>query len=313
MVKRQKVKRVLSEQSILLASHHPFIVTLHHTFQSGEFLYLCLEFAEGGEFFTALQACDGNALTEADARFYAAEVVTALAYLHAHGFIYRDLKPENLLLSREGHLLLSDFDLSARVDAGSDWRTNSFVGTEEYIAPEVICGDGHTMCVDWWTLGVLIYEMIYARTPFKARTRDQTFDRILTDEVTFPSVPPTPLGGLSTTGKSLVRRLLEKDETLRLGSALRGGATDIRAHFWFTSTPWGELQHLTPPIKPGAVYITRRDEHGDRGGDEDDLVAYHASSASTKAVERPKVHERRRRADDPFAAFESVTLAHPLG
>ena len=184
MVKRNKVRRVYAEQEILLASHHPFIVPLYHTFQTRDYLFLCMEYCVGGEFFRALQGLPGRCLSEDDARFYAAEVVAALEYLHLMGFIYRDLKPENILLHQSGHLMLSDFDLSAKakqeggapatvrhvssrsaplVDTRSctaDLRTNSFVGTEEYIAPEVIKGCGHTSAVDWWTLGILIYEMI---------------------------------------------------------------------------------------------------------------------------------------------------------
>ena len=143
----------------------------------------------GGEFFRALQTRPGKCIAEEDARFYAAEVTLALEYLHLMGFIYRDLKPENILLHQSGHIMLSDFDLSKQSDPGgkptmvqavptgrsrgdstgfaldtksciADFRTNSFVGTEEYIAPEVIKGCGHTSAVDWWTLGILIYEML---------------------------------------------------------------------------------------------------------------------------------------------------------
>jgi protein-serine/threonine kinase len=156
---------------------------------------------------------------EDDARFYAAEVTAALEYLHLMGFIYRDLKPENILLHQSGHIMLSDFDLSKQSDPGgvptmivsrsgasqqampmvdtksciANFRTNSFVGTEEYIAPEVIKGCGHTSAVDWWTLGILVYEMLYGATPFKGKNRNATFANILRDDVTFPEhagVPP---------------------------------------------------------------------------------------------------------------------------
>ncbi|CAL1702260.1 unnamed protein product [Somion occarium] len=187
MIERKKIKRALTEQEILATANHPFIVTLYHSFQSDQYLYFCMEYCMGGEFFRALQSRPGKCLSEDAARFYAAEVTAALEYLHLMGFIYRDLKPENILLHQSGHIMLSDFDLAKQsnepggrpamihqeengiplIDTRSctaDFRTNSFVGTEEYIAPEVIQTSGHTSAVDWWTLGILIYEMIIVPT-----------------------------------------------------------------------------------------------------------------------------------------------------
>ncbi|KAJ3521972.1 hypothetical protein NM688_g8943 [Phlebia brevispora] len=188
MIERKKIKRALTEQEILATANHPFIVTLYHSFQSEQYLYFCMEYCMGGEFFRALQSRPGKCLNEDGARFYAAEVTAALEYLHLMGFIYRDLKPENILLHQSGHIMLSDFDLAKQsnepgglpatihqeengiplIDTRSctaDFRTNSFVGTEEYIAPEVIQTSGHTSAVDWWTLGILIYEMIVRILP----------------------------------------------------------------------------------------------------------------------------------------------------
>ncbi|CAO3659453.1 unnamed protein product [Rhizopus stolonifer] len=181
MLERHKVKRVLAEQKILSRANHPFIVSLHHSFQSQYHVYFVMEYCLGGEFFRALQSRPGKCLNEEGAKFYAAEVISALEYLHLQGFIYRDLKPENILLHESGHLMLSDFDLSKQflplsppgifnspnapplVDTRlciAQLRTNSFVGTEEYIAPEVIQERGHNSNVDWWTLGILVYEML---------------------------------------------------------------------------------------------------------------------------------------------------------
>lgn len=274
MLKRNKVRRVYAEQEILLAAFHPFIVPLYHTFQSHDYLYLCMEYCVGGEFFRALQSLPTRCLSEEDARFYAAEVVAALEYLHLLGFIYRDLKPENILLHQSGHLMLSDFDLSAKakqqggapaavrqmsprsvplVDTRSctaDLRTNSFVGTEEYIAPEVIKGCGHTSAVDWWTLGILIYEMIYATTPFKGNTRNATFSNVLRRDVSFRDGP-----SISSNGKSLIRKLLIKDEHRRLGSVL--GASEIKQQRWFAPISWGLLRHMDPPLRPTPPNISR--------------------------------------------------------
>ncbi|KAK9366453.1 kinase-like domain-containing protein [Lipomyces kononenkoae] len=282
MIKRNKIKRALAEQEILATSNHPFIVTLYHSFQSEEYLYLCMEYCMGGEFFRALQTRAGKCIPEDAARFYAAEVTAALEYLHLMGFIYRDLKPENILLHQSGHIMLSDFDLSKQSDSGgqpmivggssgrggsqhnmpaidtkaciADFRTNSFVGTEEYIAPEVIKGDGHTSAVDWWTLGILIYEMLYGTTPFKGKNRNATFANILKHEVQFPQFPPSasistnPPQMVSNLCKSLIRKLLCKDENRRLGS--RAGASDVKAHPFFKTTQWALLRNMTPPMIP---------------------------------------------------------------
>ncbi|KAK3943452.1 putative serine/threonine-protein kinase [Diplogelasinospora grovesii] len=272
MIKRNKIKRALAEQEILATSNHPFIVTLYHSFQSEDYLYLCMEYCSGGEFFRALQTRPGKCIPEEDARFYAAEVTAALEYLHLMGFIYRDLKPENILLHQSGHIMLSDFDLSKQSDPGgkptmiigkngtstsslptidtksciANFRTNSFVGTEEYIAPEVIKGSGHTSAVDWWTLGILIYEMLYGTTPFKGKNRNATFANILREDIPFPDHAGAPQ--ISNLCKSLIRKLLIKDENRRLGA--RAGASDIKSHPFFRTTQWALIRHMKPPIVP---------------------------------------------------------------
>ncbi|GAA5988987.1 hypothetical protein JCM5350_001741 [Sporobolomyces pararoseus] len=267
MIKRNKIKRALAEEEILAGSNHPFIVTLYHSFQSDDYLYLCMEYCMGGEFFRALQTRPGKCLPEEDAKFYAAEVVAALEYLHLMGFIYRDLKPENILLHQTGHIMLSDFDLSKQSDsfggapAGikmmtpngvplvdtksciADFRTNSFVGTEEYICPEVINGRGHSSAVDWWTFGILVFEMLYGCTPFKGSNRHATFSNVLRNEPSFPDHPAT-----TTVCKSVIKRLLCKDEHKRLGS--QSGASEVKQHKWFASINWGLLRHQKPPIVP---------------------------------------------------------------
>ncbi|TFK56124.1 Pkinase-domain-containing protein [Heliocybe sulcata] len=268
MVQRKKIKRALTEQEILATANHPFIVTLYHSFQSDEYLYFCMEYCMGGEFFRALQTRPGKCLPEDAARFYAAEVVAALEYLHLMGFIYRDLKPENILLHQSGHIMLSDFDLAKQsgqagsrptiqqsetngvplVDTRSctaDFRTNSFVGTEEYIAPEVIEGQGHTSAVDWWTLGIFVYEMIYATTPFKGEQRHDTFANICKLPVQFRDTPK-----VSSSGKDVVVRLLDKNEHTRLGS--KTGASEVKQHKWFAKINWGLLRNMQPPIVPAS-------------------------------------------------------------
>ncbi|KAG9317194.1 Pkinase-domain-containing protein [Chiua virens] len=269
MIERKKIKRALTEQEILATSNHPFIVTLYHSFQSDEYLYFCMEYCMGGEFFRALQTRPGKCLPEDGSRFYAAEVVAALEYLHLNGFIYRDLKPENILLHQSGHIMLSDFDLAKQsghpggrpatihqsepngvpmidtMSCTADFRTNSFVGTEEYIAPEVIAAQGHTAAVDWWTLGILIYEMIFATTPFKGKERNDTFANIRLLPVHFRDTPK-----ISSACKDIIVRLLDKEERTRLGS--RSGASEVKQHKWFAKINWGLLRHTRPPIVPAA-------------------------------------------------------------
>ncbi|KAH8154797.1 uncharacterized protein LAJ45_01328 [Morchella importuna] len=329
MIKRNKIKRALAEQEILATSNHPFIVTLYHSFQSEDHLYLCMEYCSGGEFFRALQTRPGKCILEDDARFYAAEVTAALEYLHLMGFIYRDLKPENILLHQSGHIMLSDFDLSKQSEPGgvptmivarggasqnslpaidtksciANFRTNSFVGTEEYIAPEVIKGNGHTSAVDWWTLGILVYEMLYGTTPFKGKNRNGTFANILRDEVGFPEHPGSP--SITNNCKSLIRKLLVKDENRRLGS--RAGASDVKGHAFFRSTQWALLRHMRPPMVPNQGKGI--DAVNFRSVKESESVDIGA--ARVRGVPLSSDLETPGEKDfDPFEEFNSVTLHH---
>ncbi|KAI9260684.1 kinase-like domain-containing protein [Phascolomyces articulosus] len=340
MIRRNKIKRVLAEQEILASANHPFIVTLYHSFQSQDFLYFVTEYCMGGEFFRALQSRPGRCLNEEGAKFYAAEVIAALEYLHLQGFIYRDLKPENILLHQSGHLMLTDFDLSKQsnppcppniVKSASPHippsidtktciahlRTNSFVGTEEYIAPEVIRGCGHTSSVDWWTLGILIFEMLYGTTPFKGSTRNETFSKILHTDIIFPERSTTSYfksnnnnttnqhrypshsnrrnkiepQAVSNNCKNLVRRLLDKQEDARLGS--RAGASDVKAHPFFRTIKFALLRHMTPPIVPSqSIQNPQRPLHESVSLDLDHDAPIEASSSN------------------PFSKFNSVTLYH---
>ncbi|KXS12248.1 Pkinase-domain-containing protein [Gonapodya prolifera JEL478] len=333
MIKRNKIKRVLAEQEILATSNHPFIVTLYHTFQNDDYLFFVMEYCGGGEFFRTLQSRPGKCLSEGAAQFYAAEVVTALEYLHLMGFIYRDLKPENILLHATGHIMLTDFDLSKPsvvpgsptiVKSGSAFsrlidsltqtsidtksctniRTNSFVGTEEYIAPEVIKGSGHTSAVDWWTLGILIYEMLYGTTPFKGVNRNSTFHNILHNDVTFPETPE-----VSTYAKSIVKKLLHKDERKRLGS--KAGASDVKSHPFFRNTVWALLRHQRPPIVPrirdqadtSNFRFLRESESLDLDGISNTGVAVNGGAVAQDGRRGRKGPEK-----DPFSEFDSVTM-----
>lgn len=335
MIKRNKIKRALAEQEILATSNHPFIVTLYHSFQSEEHLYLCMEYCSGGEFFRALQTRPGKCIPEDDARFYAAEVTAALEYLHLMGFIYRDLKPENILLHQSGHIMLSDFDLSKQSDPGgkptmilgrnggantnnlpaidtksciANFRTNSFVGTEEYIAPEVIKGCGHTSAVDWWTLGILIYEMLFGTTPFKGKNRNATFANILRDDVPFPEHSGSPQ--ISNLCKSLIRKLLIKDENRRLGA--RAGASDVKTHPFFRTTQWALIRHMKPPMIPhqgrGIDTVNFRNV---KESESVDISGGRALLPLPKGVPLDSgLATPAGEVADPFEEFNSVTLHH---
>lgn len=316
MIQRKKIKRVLTEQEILSSSNHPFIITLYHSFQSEEYLYLCMEYCMGGEFFRALQTRENRCISELDARFYASEVVAALEYLHLNGFIYRDLKPENILLHQSGHIMLLDFDLSKqtnlikgptvndfKIDTKScieGFRTNSFVGTEEYIAPEVIRGKGHTSLVDWWTLGIFIYEMLYGTTPFKARDRKKTFSNVLKKEVKFPDTKHTKNGNISSNTKNLIKKLLIKDENKRLGS--KNGASDIKSHPFFKSISWALLRNTKPPMIP----VLNKN-----GGKSTKKVSREFESKSTAydpITPKSTGKDSNENVDDPFHDFNSISL-----
>lgn len=246
--------------------------------------------------------------------------------------------------------MLSDFDLSKQSDPGgvptmimgskngvssqagnmptidtksciANFRTNSFVGTEEYIAPEVIKGCGHTSAVDWWTLGILIYEMLFGTTPFKGKNRNATFANILRDEVPFPEGGGSP--NVSNLCKSLVRKLLIKDELRRLGS--RAGASDVKGHPFFRTTSWALLRHSKPPIIPnqgrGIDTVNFRNvkeshsvELGDRGSGLGGNMAnkgFNVSASRMKGVPLDSgLATPGGEIADPFEEFNSVTLHH---
>ena len=164
IIKNNQIKNTKIERDIMQQITHPFVVKLHYAFQSPETLYFVTDFLNGGELFFHL--CNEIRFSEARAKFYAAEMVLALSHLHSQGIIYRDLKPENVLLDAQGHIKLTDFGLS-KVKQPETELTNTFCGTPEYLAPEIILNNGHTFGVDWWSLGMLLYEMISGINPLK--------------------------------------------------------------------------------------------------------------------------------------------------
>nr|AML79305.1 putative LOV domain-containing protein [Poliomintha bustamanta] len=266
MLNRNKVHRACAEREILDMLDHPFLPALYASFQTKTHICLITDYCPGGELFLLLDRQPTKVLREDAVRFYAAEVIVALEYLHCQGIIYRDLKPENVLLQNNGHIALTDFDLScltsckpqllipeinekkrnhrgqqAPIFMAEPMRaSNSFVGTEEYIAPEIITGAGHTSAVDWWALGILLYEMLYGYTPFRGKTRQKTFANILHKDLRFPRSKEVSLHG-----KQLMYRLLHRDPKNRLGS--REGANEVKQHPFFRGINWALVRCMSPP------------------------------------------------------------------
>eukprot|EP00252_Welwitschia_mirabilis_P002333 TRINITY_DN1226_c0_g1_i1.p1 TRINITY_DN1226_c0_g1~~TRINITY_DN1226_c0_g1_i1.p1 ORF type:complete len:553 (-),score=71.87 TRINITY_DN1226_c0_g1_i1:396-2054(-) len=326
---RKKLLRAQTEREILSCLDHPFLPTLYAHFETDKFSCLVMEFCSGGDLHTLRQKQTGKYFSETAARFYASEVLLALEYLHMLGVIYRDLKPENVLVRGDGHIMLLDFDLSLRcavsptliksVSASLDTsrkvsaycvqpsciepacvipvcaspsciqpscfvprflpqrskktrkpkaevvsqgmllpelvaeptsaRSMSFVGTHEYLAPEIIKGEGHGSAVDWWTFGIFLYELLYGKTPFKGTSNRGTLFNVVGQPLRFPDFPV-----VSFAARDLIRGLLVKDPQQRL--AYKKGATEIKQHPFFEGINWALIRSTPPPEIPRPVDVS---------------------------------------------------------
>ncbi|KAM4694768.1 ribosomal protein S6 kinase alpha-2 [Discoglossus pictus] len=229
------------ERDILAEVNHPFIVKLHYAFQTEGKLYLILDFLRGGDLFTRLSK--EVMFTEEDVKFYLAELALALDHLHSLGIIYRDLKPENILLDEEGHIKITDFGLS-KESIDHDKRAYSFCGTIEYMAPEVVNRRGHTQSADWWSFGVLMYEMLTGSLPFQGKDRKETMALILKAKLGMPQF-------LSGEAQCLLRSLFKRNPCNRLGAGF-DGVEEIKRHPFFITIDWNKLyrKEIKPPFKP---------------------------------------------------------------
>ncbi|KAL5733660.1 hypothetical protein ACOSQ2_033352 [Xanthoceras sorbifolium] len=313
LLSRNKDTRARIEREILEMLEHPFLPTLYATLDCPRWSCLLTEFCPGGDLHVLRQQQPDKRFQEAAVRFYASEVVVALEYLHMMGIIYRDLKPENVLVRSDGHIMLTDFDLSLK-DDNSTWtaqivsdqnppitsnqpsdypvdlppfsnssciipncivrtcfhprrrrkkksnnrgtleivaepldvRSMSFVGTHEYLAPEIVSGEGHGNAVDWWTLGIFIFEMFYGVTPFKGVDHELTLANIMARALEFPKEPSVP-----GPAKDLITQLLIKDPTRRMGSTM--GSASIKHHQFFNGVNWALLRCTKPPYVPRPV------------------------------------------------------------
>ncbi|KAG2734071.1 hypothetical protein G9P44_003596 [Scheffersomyces stipitis] len=245
IVKKKEIAHTIGERNILVrtsAAASPFIVGLKFSFQTPTDLYLVTDYMSGGELFWHLQK-EGR-FTEDRAKFYIAELVLALEHLHDNDIVYRDLKPENILLDANGHIALCDFGLS-KANLNNDGTTNTFCGTTEYLAPEVLLDEsGYTKMVDFWSLGVLIFEMCCGWSPFYADNTQQMYKNIAFGKVRFPKEI------LSPEGRSFVKGLLNRNPKHRLGAI--NDARELRAHAFFNDIDWELLRakSIPPPFKP---------------------------------------------------------------
>ncbi|KAI8093305.1 camp-dependent protein kinase 9 [Halteromyces radiatus] len=238
VVRLKQVEHLLSEKQILASVRFPFIVDLFCTFQDDVNLYMLLEYVVGGELFSHLRRA--GRFTNDMTRFYASEIVLAIEYLHSKNIIYRDLKPENLLIDHQGHIKITDFGF-AKIVVDRTW---TLCGTPEYLAPEIIQSKGHGKAVDWWALGILIFEMLAGYPPFFDDNSFGIYEKILAGKVQFPA-------HFDPLAKDLLKRLLVGDRSKRLGN-LKGGSEDVKRHKWFRGVDWLGLleKNVRAPIIP---------------------------------------------------------------
>lgn len=238
IIRLKQVEHIISEKKILSEIHHPFIVNLLDWFQNDSNLFMLLEYVPGGELFSHLRRARRFPVNVA--KFYASQIVLALEYLHTKDIIYRDLKPENLLLDANGNIKIADFGFAKRIED----RTWTLCGTPEYLAPEIIQSKGHGKPADWWALGILIYEMLAGFPPYFDDNPYGIYEKILKGRLKFPS-------HFDSVSKDLLRNLLNSDLTKRLGN-LRGGSEDVRFHPWFHGVNWRAFleRKIRAPIVP---------------------------------------------------------------
>lgn len=241
IVAKDEVEHTLTENRVLKTMVHPFLTALRCSFQTKERLIFVMEYVNGGELFFHLSK--ERVFSEERSRFYSSEIVLAVKYLHEKKVVYRDLKLENLLLDSEGHIKIADFGL-CKEDITYGATTKTFCGTPEYLAPEVLEDSDYGPAVDWWGVGVVMYEMMCGRLPFYNRDHETLFELILTEDVKFPS-------RITTNARNILSGLLEKNPSQRLGGGPED-AKDVMMHPFFHTVNWDDVYHkkIKPPFKP---------------------------------------------------------------
>uniref|UniRef100_A0A4W5LZV1 Protein kinase N3 n=1 Tax=Hucho hucho TaxID=62062 RepID=A0A4W5LZV1_9TELE len=245
VVTRDEVDSLMCEKRIfetINSSHHPFLVNLHGCFQTVDHVCFVMEYSPGGDLMTHIHT---SIFTERQAQFYASCVLLGLEFLHQNKIVYRDLKLDNLLMDADGYVRIADFGLCKEGMSHGD-RTSTFCGTPEFLAPEVLTDNNYTRCVDWWGLGVLIYEMLVGESPFPGDDEEEVFDSIVNDEVRYPRF-------LSPESVSITQKLLQKNPERRLGSG-EPDANEVKKHRFFQvkTMDWAALLHkkVVPPFFP---------------------------------------------------------------
>jgi serine/threonine protein kinase len=241
VIKLKQVEHVRNERRALAAvAGHPFITSLITSFSDDQCLYMLLEYCPGGEIFTFLRRA--RRFNEPTSQFYAAEIALTIEYLHnVQGVAYRDLKPENIMLDAEGHIKLVDFGFAKQV---GDHETYTLCGTPEYLAPEVIHNSGHGLAVDWWALGILIYEFLVGQPPFWDQNPMRIYEQIVAGRLRFPhNMPPA--------ARDIVTQLCKTNPSQRLGH-ISGGPARVKAHPFFNDISWDDLYYrrVKGPIVP---------------------------------------------------------------
>ncbi|XP_039859361.1 serine/threonine-protein kinase N2-like [Simochromis diagramma] len=243
IVTRDEVDSLMSEKRIfemINASRHPFLVNLHGCFQTSDHVCFVMEYLPGGDLMIHIH---NDVFTEAQTRFYSACVLLGLEFLHLNKIIYRDLKLDNLLMDADGFVKITDFGL-CKEGMGHGDRTSTFCGTPEFLAPEVLTDDNYTRAVDWWGMGVLIYEMLVGESPFPGEDEEEVFDSIVNDDVQYPTcIPPNAV--------AIIQKLLKKNPLKRLGAGERD-ANEVKGEKFFETIDWEALlaKKVTPPFLP---------------------------------------------------------------
>ncbi|OAD73490.1 serine/threonine protein kinase AGC family, partial [Phycomyces blakesleeanus NRRL 1555(-)] len=247
VIEQREITHTLAEREILAtvaAIDHPFLAKLHASFQDEHRLYLITDYYCGGDLATQMSTC--YTFTPERVLFYAAEIIDGIGELHRLGVLYRDLKPENILLTQEGHIVLTDFGLSKWLTNETDQSTQTFCGTAEYLAPELLLGDAYSFGIDYWSYGTIIYEMLTGITPFWADNHSEMYRRILEEPLEFPT-------DIEYDTAEFLAALLDRNPATRLGCSLEhGGVDEIKTHPYFASLSWDDVYHrrLTPPYSP---------------------------------------------------------------
>jgi len=238
IIDRHEIKHTQTEKNILQKLIHPFLVNLYFSFQTEDKLYFVMDYVNGGELFYHLQK--DKKFSEDRVRFYCSEICLGLEYLHANGVLYRDLKPENLLLTDDGHICMTDFGISKEGLIAEDDRTATFCGTPEYLAPEVLEGNGYGKGVDWWSFGTLMFEMLTGLPPFYSTDVQQMYSKIMRANLAIPE-------NISPEARAILQGLLERDPKKRLCDPKQ-----IKAHVFFRGINWEKLlaKEVQPPFIP---------------------------------------------------------------